>query len=64
MDSCEICAECVANRSDCKEAKISRPSPEGMSVDVFSTVRQWGYPINVLTDPSDQMDRYAFMMVE
>ncbi len=64
MDSCEICADCVPDRKDCKEPKISRPSPEGMGVDVFSTVRQWGYPINVLTDPSDRMDRYAFLMVE
>ena len=64
MDSCEICPECVPNRADCKEPKLSRPSPEGMAVDVFSTVCQVGYPIQVLTDPSNQMNRYAFLMVE
>ena len=64
MDSCEICAECVPERRDCKEARLSRPSPEGMAMDVFSTVRKLGYPIEVLTDPSQQMDRYAFLMIE
>ncbi len=64
MDSCEICAECVPERKGCKEIKLSRPSPEGMAVDVFSTVRQIGYPIEVLTDPLNPMDRYAFLMVE
>lgn len=64
MDSCRICAECVPTRADCKEPKLSRPSPEGMAVDVYSTVRQLGYPIEVLTDPSQQMNRYAFMMID
>jgi len=64
MDSCHICPECVATRYECKEAKLSRPTPEGMSVDVYETVRQLGFPIEVLTDLSDKMDRYAFLLVE
>jgi hypothetical protein len=35
-----------------------------MSVDVFTTVRKVGYPIEVLTDPNQTMNRYAFLMVE
>jgi len=42
MDSCHICAECVPARADCKETELSRPSPEGMAVDVFATVTQLG----------------------
>jgi predicted metal-binding protein len=64
MDSCEICGECIPDRKGCKEPKLSRPTPEGMAVDVFSTVRKMGYPIEVLTDPANQMNRYAFLMVE
>jgi predicted metal-binding protein len=64
MDSCEICSECVPDRANCKEPKQSRPSPEGMAVDVFSTVRKLGYPIDVLTNPSETMNRYAFLMVD
>ncbi|OGN91250.1 MAG: metal-binding protein [Chloroflexi bacterium RBG_13_48_10] len=64
MDSCEICAECVPERINCKEPKLSRPSPEGMAMDVFSTVRKLDYPIEVLTDPNQTMNRYAFLMVD
>lgn len=64
MDSCEICSECVATRADCKKPKLSRPTPEGMAVDVFTTVRKLGYPIEVLTDPNQMMNRYAFLMVD
>jgi hypothetical protein len=42
---------------------MARPSPEGMGVDVYATVRQFGFSINVRTDYDQQMDRYAFLMI-
>jgi predicted metal-binding protein len=64
MDSCNICAECAGKREACKEPKMSRPTPEAMAIDVFATVRKIGYPIEVLADYSQKMNRYAFMMIE
>ncbi len=64
MDSCRLCAECSGSRQDCKNLEAARPSPESFAVDVFGTVRQIGYPIEVLTDYTDEMNRYAFLLVE
>jgi predicted metal-binding protein len=64
MDSCCICSECSKERENCKEPRLSRPSPEAMAMDVFTTVRQFGFPIEVRTDYSQKMDRYAFLMIE
>jgi len=64
MDSCEICVECSGKRQECREPKLSRPAPEAMAVDVFSTVRQFGFTIEVLTDHAQKMNRYAFLMIE
>ena len=64
MDSCHLCATCPGLREKCKQPALGRPSPEAMGVDVFSTVRQYGYPIEVLSDYSQTMNRYAFLMVE
>jgi predicted metal-binding protein len=64
MDSCEICSECAGSREECKEPKSARPSPEAMAVDVFSTVRKYGYPIEVLAHYEQAMNRYAFLLVE
>jgi len=64
MDSCPLCDECAGRREDCKNRKMMRPSPEGMAVDVFATVRQFGFPIQVLADCSQAMNRYAFLLVE
>jgi len=36
---------------------------DAMAVDVYSTVRQFGFPISVKTDYQQAMDRYAFLMV-
>ncbi len=64
MDPCSLCDECAGRRQDCKNPAMMRPSPEAMAVDVFATVQQYGFPIQVLTDYSQSMNRYAFLMVE
>jgi len=64
MDSCGLCKHCAGTRSECKEPRSARPTPEAMAVDVFSTVRKLGYPIEVLSEYRQAMNRYAFLMIE
>ncbi len=64
MDSCNICDECQGMKEKCKVPKLARPSPEAMCIDVYSTVRKHDYPINVLSDYSQKMNRYAFLLIE
>jgi predicted metal-binding protein len=64
MDSCYLCDDCPGVRKKCRHPRSSRPSPESMAVDVFSTVRQYGYPIDILSDYSKAMNRYAFLLIE
>ncbi len=63
MDSCNICGECSVPKDECREPKLARPTPESMGMDVYTTVRQLGYPIKALTDYTQKMNRYAFLMV-
>ena len=51
-------------RTACKELKLSRPSPDALAMDVYSTVRKIGYPIEVLSDYGQEMNRYAFLLVD
>lgn len=60
---CYLCQECKAERTLCIQPEKARPAPEGMAVDVFSTVKKVGYPISVLTECTQAMDRYVFLMV-
>jgi predicted metal-binding protein len=77
MNNCHLCADCSAQRETCKVPRSARaqretckvprsarPAPEAMAIDVFSTVRRLGYPIQVLTDYDQAMNRYAFLLIE
>jgi predicted metal-binding protein len=64
MDECRICADCAEHRNECKNMELSRPSPEGLGVDVFATVRKLGYPLEVLTNYQQEMNRYSFLLVD
>jgi predicted metal-binding protein len=64
MDECQLCAECPGKRTECINPRMARPSPESFCVDVFATVKKFGYPIEVLKDYDRIMNRYAFLMVE
>ena len=64
MDSCYLCSDCSGERYKCKNLKSSRPSVEAMAVDVYTTVREVGYSIHVLSDYSQTMNRYAFLMIQ
>ena len=61
---CYLCHECTSERSLCKLPEKARPAPEGLAVDVFSTVKKLGYPISVLTESTQAADRYVFLMVD
>ena len=64
LDSCNICKECSGKREECKNPKSSRPEPEALGVDVYTTVRKVGYPVEVLSDYSQAMNRYSFLLIE
>ncbi|UCF08125.1 MAG: DUF2284 domain-containing protein [Thermoplasmata archaeon] len=64
MSHCVACKDCVSDVKDCRHPEKRRPSPEGLCIDVFTTVRELGYPIEVLTDYKQTMNRYAFLLIE
>lgn len=64
FDCCTLCKECVSSKELCKVPKNSRPSPEAFAIDVFGTVRQAGFPIEVVTNETQEVNRYALILVE
>jgi predicted metal-binding protein len=64
MDSCNYCLDCTGARTACKQLKLARPSPDAMAMDVYATVRRIGYPIEVLAEYDQEMNRYAFLLVD
>lgn len=64
MGSCPQCEECTGKPEECRIPGSARPTPEGLAVDLFSTARSVGYPLEVLTDTGQSMNRYAILLIE
>lgn len=64
MDSCALCEQCTGRRATCKEPWRARPTPDALAMDVYATVRSIGYPIEVLADYKQAMNRYAFLLID
>ena len=61
---CHLCETCMSKREDCRHKDYARPTPEAFAVDVFKTVKKFGYPLEILSDYDSTMDRYAFLLLE
>jgi len=64
MTVCYQCSECTQERTTCRHKDKARPNPEALGVDVFETVKKVDYPIYVLTDCKQKMNRYAILLIE
>lgn len=64
FDNCGLCKKCGGTRIDCKNPKMVRPGADALGIDVFTTVRKIGYPIQVLKNYDEAMNRYAFLLVD
>jgi predicted metal-binding protein len=61
---CCLCDKCVPLKENCKNKTESRPSPQSLSVDVFSTVNKIGYNVKMQSDFTKKVDRFAFLLVK
>ena len=64
MAPCQECKDCPGDKAKCKKPPLARPTPEAMAVDVYTTARQFGFPIQVLPDHEQTMNRYAILLVQ
>jgi len=61
---CEgLCKECSFDEG-CRYPDESRPSMEGCGIDVFSTVRKFGYKIDVVKDNIEDAHFFGLVLIE
>ncbi|MDR3335742.1 MAG: DUF2284 domain-containing protein [Treponema sp.] len=66
FDSCQLCKDCAAEdtRIKCINKSMSRPGADAMGIDVYKTAHNADYPIQVVKDRSDAVNRYAFLLID
>ena len=62
--ACGPCKDCGDCQEECPKPSETRPSLESCGIDVYATVRNNGYEIEVLKDKSEIPDYYAMVLIE
>lgn len=61
---CFLCQECPVESGKCTHRDQARPSMEACGIDVYSTVRAHGFPIEVLKTETDKPNYYGLVLIE
>ncbi len=61
---CLLCDDCPTDPEGCRHPDEARPSMEAAGIDVYSTVRAQGLPIEVLKDEKAKPNYYGLVLIE
>lgn len=61
---CYFCKECNVEEEQCRYPERARPSMEACGIDVFSSVRKAGFPIEVLRTTRQCPNYYGLILVD
>ena len=61
---CYSCKECNLKEKQCRHAERARPAMEACGIDVFSTVRKVGFPIEVIQTTRQCPNYYGLILVD
>lgn len=59
---CQVCA--VSQGKPCPTPEKVRPCDQSFGIDVYQTVRNLGWPCDVLQDKGDLQNRYGFVLID
>lgn len=62
--ACGPCKKCEKCGDECIDPENTRPSLESCGIDVYQTVRNNGYEIEVLKTEDEKPDYYAMVLIE
>ncbi len=61
---CYLCSECSLKQGQCRHAERARPAMEACGIDVFTTVRRAGFPIEVVRNKKQCPNYYGLVLVD
>lgn len=61
---CRLCEECPPSPGLCRHPEEARPSMEASGIDVFSTVKAHGFPLEVLKNEQEKPNYYGLVLIE
>ena len=61
---CYFCKSCPVEKGQCRQAERARPSMEACGIDVFSTVKRAGFPIEVVRAKHQCPNYYGLILID
>jgi len=61
---CYFCSRCNLEEKVCRHADRARPAMEACGIDVFSTVKKAGFPIEVVRTRQQRPNYYGLVLVD
>jgi predicted metal-binding protein len=61
---CFLCEDCPQNPGSCRHPEEARPSMEASGIDVYSTVKAHGLPLEVLKNEQEKPNYYGLILIE
>lgn len=61
---CYFCRKCPVDEGQCRHAERARPAMEACGIDVFSTVKKAGFPIEVVRTARQCPNYYGLVLVD
>jgi predicted metal-binding protein len=61
---CYFCKDCPVEEKLCRHPERARPAMEACGIDVFSTVRKAGFPIEVVSTTRQCPNYYGLLLVD
>jgi predicted metal-binding protein len=61
---CYFCKSCILKAGQCRHPEKARPSMEACGIDVFSTVKKFGFPIEVVKTYRQCPNYYGLVLVD
>ena len=61
---CYFCKECAVEEKQCRYPERARPAMEACGIDVFSTVKKAGFPIEVVRTTRQCPNYYGLILVD
>jgi len=61
---CDFCRRCPVEEGQCRHTERARPSMEACGIDVFSTAKKAGFPIEVVRTKRQCPNYYGLILVD
>jgi predicted metal-binding protein len=62
--SCSLCEECDLEQNQCRNPEHARPSMEACGIDVFTTAKKVGLPIEVVRTKRQCPNYYGLILID